>query len=565
METARVDILYRPLRIAFAIHSTDLESFRQAVRLNSAFWGGRYNPIVVVDYANADDLVELFRPDCIQALGTRPETVSFAERYPHLPHPSFSGGLFSPRDQRGQGRATVLDVINLLTHRRDHADWQALIEHGVRIPSWDNADPLADALLAQFGGYPEPTEVGINYNDALDQSATPLTLQFGAQDAVPPEAIDHPSISSISRFGLEPHYSRRPGWNYPGWYAGHANNIEDLCNFWNLRACGIQMLFFDLHHPDRFSAIRQPYDAMLATQLSSRDELHSKPAIWSRVELGGQAQAAFGGGHTLCPLSPAIWNGMNVQPALMHFGTESSLGIIGGQPGSPRISFALKDKPYSDEPWFYFQNLVASISLIGGSRDSSSFVFTPPYLPELNDAFARSMHVKLSGLRTELGRVGLIVDTADHDLSLTALPVATLMKQVFELAGFKAKLSNGGLITRQLITRMGGLNGARAFKISGVRRLLKTFGPTSSFSKRDAINKIATRDPGGPEFSFEVHKQLYIEPRDYRTDLTPAMVFSHLVEKGLFRIGSDLRCPTCALNCKFAGNSDPLRGGFRVQ
>jgi hypothetical protein len=34
METARVDICYRPLRVAWAIHSSDKDGFRRAVRLS---------------------------------------------------------------------------------------------------------------------------------------------------------------------------------------------------------------------------------------------------------------------------------------------------------------------------------------------------------------------------------------------------------------------------------------------------------------------------------------------------------------------------------------------------
>ena len=49
METARVDICYRPLRIAWAIHSTDKDGFRQAVCLSHTLWGGRFNPIVMAD------------------------------------------------------------------------------------------------------------------------------------------------------------------------------------------------------------------------------------------------------------------------------------------------------------------------------------------------------------------------------------------------------------------------------------------------------------------------------------------------------------------------------------
>jgi hypothetical protein len=37
--------------------------------------------------------------------------------------------------------------------------------------------------------------------------------------------------------------------------------------------------------------------------------------------------------------------------------------------------------------------------------------------------------------------------------------------------------------TRQLLARLGGVDGARVFKIPGVRRLLKQYGPTQAFTK----------------------------------------------------------------------------------
>ena len=49
MDTIRVDICYRPLRIGWAIRAGDIDAFRQAVRLSYTLWGGRFNSIIVVD------------------------------------------------------------------------------------------------------------------------------------------------------------------------------------------------------------------------------------------------------------------------------------------------------------------------------------------------------------------------------------------------------------------------------------------------------------------------------------------------------------------------------------
>jgi hypothetical protein len=80
-----------------------------------------------------------------------------------------------------------------------------------------------------------------------------------------------------------------------------------------------------------------------------------------------------------------------------------------------------------------------------------------------------------------------------------------------------------------------------------VRRLLKAYDLRESFTKQSALQLIGATDPFNPDARFSDHQQLYIEPRSFGTDLTPHMVFEYLVEKGLFRIGVRLTCPTCNL------------------
>ena len=45
METAPVEICYRPLRIAWAIHSTDKECVRRAASVSHTLWRGRFNSV----------------------------------------------------------------------------------------------------------------------------------------------------------------------------------------------------------------------------------------------------------------------------------------------------------------------------------------------------------------------------------------------------------------------------------------------------------------------------------------------------------------------------------------
>jgi hypothetical protein len=88
MDTARVDICYRPLRIAWAVHSDDKENFRQVVRLNHALWGGRFNPIVLADHTDeAKDIVELFRAEIVVGIGQSTEVREFPNQFPYLINP----------------------------------------------------------------------------------------------------------------------------------------------------------------------------------------------------------------------------------------------------------------------------------------------------------------------------------------------------------------------------------------------------------------------------------------------------------------------------------------------
>ena len=73
-----------------------------------------------------------------------------------------------------------------------------------------------------------------------------------------------------------------------------------------------------------------------------------------------------------------------------------------------------------------------------------------------------------------------------------------LIAHIFRLAEFKSELSPGGVVLRQLIGRLGGLQGGRVLKIPGVRRLLKTHGPMATFTKRSALQLIGNKEPEIP-------------------------------------------------------------------
>lgn len=546
VDTLRVDICYRPLRIVYAIHSDDIDAFRQAVRLSHTLWGGRFNPVVVVDREDeARRLIDLFRVDFIWPIGDSAEVKAFPKKFPYLIKPFFHDTLFVGGEKERK-HAQLLDVQNALVYLRDRPEWKAIKDAGVRAYTWQVDDPLSNIFLIQFGDYPCIEATGINYRAAFIQAADATENPIDPAAPVPADVIEYPSIAYLSRYGLERHYSVQSGWNSPGFFVGDASNLDDLICYWNLRAADVALWFIDPQQIERFRELIPAWDKAMRQLVAHRHEWDRNVAVWSRRENIEEARGLFPEIQLMaCHISEHLWNGRNLLPPMMHFDQISVLGVLGKEQDRPKVSFSLNEKPFCGDIWFHSQHLVASLSFLGGLYNDHQHTLHPPYIPELNEFYSRTMHFEDDKLRVEAERIGLVIDAADTDAWLYALSVSELVERIFSMAGYSAKLSNGGLIARQLISRLGGLQGARVFKIPGVRRLLKAHGPAAVFTKKSAIQLIAEKDPNNQEANFRDHQDLYIEPRPRGTKLKPAAVFAHLVEKGLFRIGAELTCPTC--------------------
>jgi hypothetical protein len=543
VETTRVDISYRPLRIGWAVQSGDLPALRQAMRLSHALWGGRFNPILVVDQENAArELVEAFHVDVIWPVSTTDTAQNFSKKFPHLIKPFFGNEIID-----SEGGSQVLDLHNALAYLRDKPEWKAMRDEGVTLYSWAADDPLGDVFLMQLGDFPNPNEVKINYREMLTTAAGAKEQAIENGAVLPATVAKHRSIAFVSRFGVERRSDHMTTF-YPGFYVGDASDFNDLVCHWNLRAADNPLWFIDRKHIARYSQLIPAWEQMTTEMLSWRANAWDRQlALWSCGKIEEDAKL-FGEMPLLhIPVSGLTWNGLNTRVPIVEFDKTSVLGIVGTNGGTPRVSFAYGNKPFSDDTWFYRQHLVASISCISGLRYNSEHTLGPPFVPEFNEFYARAMAFDYSKLRSEPDRIGLVIDACDHDGFLDALPFGDLIAQIFRLAGYEAKLSSGGLIVRQLITRLDGLQGGRVFKIPGVRRLIKTYGPGTPFTKRAALQIIGQTDPGNPAVKFSDHEDLYIEQRPAGTKLTPSAVLGYLVDKGLFRIGAELRCPACRM------------------
>jgi len=557
MDTVRVNICYRPLRICWAIDAGDIAAFRKAVKLSHTMWGGRFNPIAIVDHVEeAERIVEVFRADMIVPLGESDAVRAFPQRFPHLIKPFFHDDLFVGTNERGS-RAQVLDIHNALVQLSDTPAWTAMKAKGLRLYGWDRNDPLSDVFLMHLGEYPDVAATRIDYREIVTRAGETTEQHIDQGVAIPDDIFDHPSVSYLSRHGLERHYGIRSNWDYPGFYLGDAANVDDLVGCWNLRATDTAVFFVDRNQLPRYQQIIPAWTKTTNQMLAyRRSEFQRSVAIWARRDTmpadpnayNTQLQQIFGvGPFTICGIDAPLWSGLNVQAPMMIIGETAQLGVLVAETGKPKLSFALGDKPFCGDTWFHSQHLVASLSFIGGLYGDDLHTLDPPYVPELNEFYARTMHFEHNKFRIEPERIGLVIDATESHAFVYALPVADLFEQILRLAGYSVRPSSGGLITRQLIAQMDGLRGTAVFRIPGVRRLLKTFGPMAPFTAKGALPLIGGKDPDNPTANFEDFEDLYIEPRAHGTKLKARDVFTYLVEKGLFRMGSLLTCPHCRM------------------
>jgi hypothetical protein len=285
LETVRVDICYRPLRIGWAIKAGDLDAFRTAARISFSLWGGRFNPIIVIDQEDrAQNLIDNFRVDVILPIGNSDDVKSFPKKFPHIIKPFHHEHVFVG-DGEGGARCEVLDIYNGLVYLQERPEWRAAKEGELRIYKWAADDPLADFFLMQFGQYPSTDEVPIDYRRYLQNASGAKEVAIESGSKFPSDFFDHPSISYVSRINVDRHHDIRGGWETPGFFYGDVSNFEDLICFWNLRAADISLLFLDVRHLERYGETVGAWANFMQELVSRRrHEFDRLVAVWVREE-----------------------------------------------------------------------------------------------------------------------------------------------------------------------------------------------------------------------------------------------------------------------------------------
>jgi hypothetical protein len=157
----------------------------------------------------------------------------------------------------------------------------------------------------------------------------------------------------------------------PGFYYGSATDVTDLLNFWNLRACDVDLLFYDPAQIGRLQPLIAAYGGWLR-QRPKRATSFPDIAVWKKDHDVPGDLGIFGEGVSLSAFDPIIFNGLNLNPSLMTFAAKSVLGASLENGLGTGVAFQLPEKPFLADTALHVQKVVVSVTgpNIGSGSDA---------------------------------------------------------------------------------------------------------------------------------------------------------------------------------------------------
>jgi hypothetical protein len=561
MANLSLTLRYRPVRIGWCVRHGNWDDLRTALRVTHIFWGGKFNPIIPVGTTTAKQLVRQFRVDVLFSINGSSEAVEFTKASQALPWPLLENELVF-----GYRTPNFLDISHPLTkiarelklldraNRSEEAPPQGFESSNYVAVRWDDDDPLADILLATFGGIPTPDQTGgRDYEQFFLTHIGALPYKAQKGEALPAELIYRSSIADVSAVELT--WDRVPARSMMGFYAGNVSEFEDVVNYWNLQASDLNVIFLDPSHAERMKQIRNAHAGdILKRYEADRQQVRGyasvgwdddKIPIWSRSQ---GVVAALGFSKEDVPHYREIEGvaiGVEVKPPLHFFQRKAMLGSVADRYGRPTLSFQLPEKPF-EPPEFSDEHFIVSLTAPSEDPDEWSTFWTP-YIPSLNPWYGRQLLFGGRDARVEINGIGIVSPVTSENLTVTSLKKIELAKKLFESAGIDATPSDPGRIAARLISQLGGLSGCRVLKIAGVRNLIREYGPLQEFTRTQAISLIGNADPQTHRPRFEEYENLFIEERDFSKKLKPEDAFIYLLSHSVFRVGMTLKCTICEL------------------
>ena len=544
MGSLSLHIRYRPVRIGWCVESQRLDQLQSAFQLAHALAGGRFNPVIPIHAPRlAESLIDCFGVDLLFPVAAVDAVQAFVKSRRYLMWPDFNVSLFYAAWQHVPAHGAFVDVYHAARRiRESRARRKKLL-----VLDWADDDPLAMVLHGMGGRYPAPSSEVPDYVDMMDQILGIERIALDRTLEVPPQIRTRLTPSRLTAAGLEPD---GPGAEN-GVYVGDADSFDDLVNFWNVRAAGAALIFYDPRYPARLGKLLEAHKRWLASTPVRPWQEDGAVTVYCRKDKRDEPIPVELGNARRHAISTTSWNGLNIQPPSMHWKEQAALGSVDLSASRPSVTFALPEKPVYDHPYLTQQYIAVTISGSDPWELRGEATFFPPYVPDLNEYYGRELYFHYAQVRVQRHAIWssltLLTKLSTADVTLRALPTLELSVKLFAQFGITAKQSRAGQIASRLIAQMEGLQGCRVLKIDGVRTLISAYAPDESFTRSNAVQTIGNADPATGRPRFERFEDLFITKRE-TAKLKPQDVLDFLLDRGVFRVGLELTCVHCELS-----------------
>jgi hypothetical protein len=542
METVALRLAYRPLRIGWCVRQGNWDDFHTVARLACAVWGGTFGPIIPVESPIADTLVGKFAVDVLYlADAVAPELSSFSGRYGFLNWPYLRQDLFQiGHAGREPAIVDVLPAIEALGRepKGKLAEFLAAVEqHAAAIFEISQDDPLRHVIVADFGAYPPPEVAGTSYVEAVQAHLGAEIIPKMFRSAGRLGNLWTPT--RISRYGLAENVRLRTDGG-DGIFAGSVDSFDDLVTFWNVRALGADVQFYDPRE-ERLSEIAIAQIDRLRGQSSGR-KFGEPIGVWCHHENELEQAVAELVGTAAYPrvADQQWWSGIPI----LNPPTASKSYVLPTvtTAGRAELTFQLPAPPFAEDSRHHLPLVAISIEPMGDFVETSDLTIWTPHIPALNP-FYGGMYISRHSIRSAPDGFAVIVNLGVEIVTLYPLQRPKLLEEVFSAFGMTAQQSDAGRVTTRLIRQMGSILACAVFKLRGVRRLIARHSPLESFT-RGAATKLIHDESGITEGdSIATLDDVHLGNRR----LTADAAFDFLLSRGVFRVGLNLRCPLCTL------------------
>ena len=558
MNTTRVYIKKRPVKIGFLIEEGNIDDLVKIAGINTLLWGGIYNPIIPVNNGErlSDNLIKTFDVDIISSEENNKKINDFIKNREYLKICFESDSVFFDQSK------TIFKYVDI--RHLIYYIWDEFLKNknndkiNYYIVNWDKKDPLNKLFSIDFGyldniilsnikeiylDYLSAKEIKINCNEVLCEY---LEMPF------------NPITLTIK--GLHNTYRNTP--QNLCLYIGDENNFNDLLNYWNIRACGCNIMFLPKNHLERYKKIIQKRINRLSKPITGLRGVYDKIGIYYRSAKDGEIKKLLDNFNIKQKLiyskcSNEIWNGLNLEPVKYYFSEDETLGIIEKKYDNLSINIHFNKKLFQDTQNIGIrQKYIISIDTHLNDIDFPDCTINIPKISQLNEFYTKKiMHFIDKKVRGKSDNsIDVITELNDSFLILHPVKKYELIKEIFKYIGFEAEYSQAGIITKNIIEKFGGLQGCRVFKIRGVRELLNSLNKEDFVSSGYVSRKICS------EGQLEKYKDLFIEPRENR-ELTEGDVFNFLLKKRVLMPGFELICEKC--NQKNWNSIDELKENWK--